>query len=38
MHQKDAACATLGAVKNKYPHASASVKRAVAQEQKRVHC
>ena len=38
MHQKEAACATLGEVGRKYPRASASVKRGVAQELKRVHC
>jgi len=38
LHQKEAACATLAEVGRKYPHASASVKRSVAQEQKRGHC
>ena len=38
MHQKEAACATLAEVGRKYPRASASVKRGVAQEQKRAHC
>jgi tol-pal system protein YbgF len=38
MNQKDPACATLGEVARKYPRASASVKRGVAQEQKRAHC
>src|SRR5581483_1425563 len=38
LHQKEAACATLAEVGRKYPKASASVKRGVAQEQKRVHC
>jgi tol-pal system protein YbgF len=38
MHQKEAACATLAEVGRKYPKASASVKRGVAQEQKRVRC
>jgi len=38
MKKKEAACATLAEVGRKYPHASASVKRSVAQEQKRVHC
>ena len=38
MKQKEAACATLAEVGRKYPRASASVKRGVAQEQKRVHC
>jgi tol-pal system protein YbgF len=38
MHQKEAACATLAEVGRKYPRASASVKRGVAQELKRAHC
>ena len=38
MKQKEAACATLAEVGRKYPKASASVKRGVAQEQKRAHC
>ncbi len=38
MHQKEAACATLGEVGRKYPRAPSSVKRGVAQELKRVHC
>jgi len=38
LHKKEAACATLAEVGRKYPHASVSVKRLVAQEQKRVHC
>lgn len=38
MHQKEAACATLAEVGRKYPKASASVKRGVAQEQKRARC
>ncbi len=38
MHRKEAACATFAEVKRKYPRAPASVKRSVAQEQKRVHC
>ena len=38
MHQKEAACATLAEVGRKYPKASASVKRTVTQEQKRVRC
>ena len=38
MNQKEAACATLAEVGRKFPRASASVKRGVAQEQKRVHC
>jgi len=38
LHQKEAACATLAEVGRKYPHASASVKRGVTQEQKRTHC
>jgi tol-pal system protein YbgF len=38
LNQKEAACATLAEVGRKFPQASASVKRGVAQEQKRVHC
>jgi tol-pal system protein YbgF len=38
LNQKEAACATLAEVGRKFPRASASVKRGVAQEQKRVHC
>ena len=38
MNQKEAACATLAEVGRKFPRASASVKRGVTQEQKRVHC
>jgi len=38
LHQKEASCATLAEVGRKFPNASASVKRGVAQEQKRVHC
>ena len=38
LNQKEAACATLAEVGRKYPQASASVKRGVAQEQKRAHC
>jgi len=38
LNKKEAACATLAEVGRKYPKASASVKRTVAQEQKRVHC
>ena len=38
LKQKEAACATLAEVGRKYPHASAGVKRGVAQEQKRTHC
>lgn len=38
MHQKELACASLGEVERKYPRASASVKRAVEQEQKRAKC
>jgi tol-pal system protein YbgF len=38
LKKKEAACATLAEVGRKYPKASASVKRSVAQEQKRVHC
>ena len=38
LNQKEAACATLAEVERKFPHASASVKRGVTQEQKRAHC
>lgn len=38
LNQKEAACATLAEVERKYPRAAASVKRGVAQEQKRAHC
>ena len=38
MNQKEAACATLAEVDRKFPRASSSVKRGVAQEQKRAHC
>jgi tol-pal system protein YbgF len=38
LNKKEAACATLAEVGRKYPKASASVKRSVAQEQKRAHC
>lgn len=38
LHKKEAACATLTEVNRKFPRASASVKRTVAQELKRVHC
>lgn len=38
LNQKEAACATLAEVGRKFPRASASVKRGVTQEQKRVHC
>jgi len=38
LKKKEAACATLAEVGRKYPKASGSVKRSVAQEQKRVHC
>jgi tol-pal system protein YbgF len=38
LNQREAACATLGEVGRKFPNASASVKRGVAAEQKRVHC
>jgi tol-pal system protein YbgF len=38
LHKKEAACATLAEVRRKYPRASASVKRGVAQELKRAHC
>ncbi|MDQ0510333.1 tol-pal system protein YbgF [Ancylobacter amanitiformis] len=36
--EKDAACATLNAVGNKYPRASATIKQGVEREQKRVGC
>lgn len=36
--EKEAACASLGEVLRKYPHASANVKQSVDREQKRVHC
>jgi tol-pal system protein YbgF len=36
--KQDAACASLGAVLTKYPKASANLKRAVEQEQKRARC
>lgn len=36
--EKDAACATLNAVGNKYPRASATVKQGVEREQKRAGC
>jgi tol-pal system protein YbgF len=38
LNQKEAACATLAEVGRKFPRASASVKRGVTEEQKRVHC
>ncbi|MBI1203091.1 MAG: tol-pal system protein YbgF [Rhodopseudomonas sp.] len=38
LKQKEAACATLAEVGRKYPKASSSVKRGVAQELKRAHC
>jgi tol-pal system protein YbgF len=38
LNQKEAACATLAEVERKFPRASATVKRGVASEQKRVHC
>ena len=38
LNQKEAACATLAEIERKFPRASASVKRGVTQEQKRVHC
>ncbi len=38
LNQKEAACATLAEVGRKFPRASASVKRGVTQEQKKVHC
>ena len=36
--EKEAACASLGEVLRKYPHASIAVKQNVDREQKRVHC
>ena len=36
--EKEAACASLGEVLRKYPHASASIKQAVERDQKRGHC
>jgi len=38
LNQNEAACATLAEVGRKYPRASSTVKRGVAQEQKRVRC
>lgn len=38
LKQKEAACATLAEVERKFPRASATVKRGVTAEQKRVHC
>jgi len=38
LNQKEAACATLAEVGRKFPNASASVKRGVTAELKRVHC
>ena len=38
MGEKEAACASLGEVLRKYPHASVSVKQGVDREQKRTHC
>lgn len=38
LNKKEAACATLAEVGRKYPKASASIKRGVTAEQKRVHC
>ncbi len=36
--EKEAACASLGEVLRKYPHASISVRQSVDREQKRAHC
>jgi tol-pal system protein YbgF len=36
--EKEAACASLGEVLRKYPHASLSVRQSVEREQKRGHC
>ena len=38
LNQKEAACATLAEVERKFPRASASVKRGVTAEQKKVRC
>jgi tol-pal system protein YbgF len=38
LNKKEAACATLAEVGRKYPKASATVKRTVAEEQKRARC
>jgi tol-pal system protein YbgF len=38
LNEKEAACASLGEVLRKYPHATPNVKQAVEREQKRVHC
>ncbi|MDR3465736.1 MAG: tol-pal system protein YbgF [Xanthobacteraceae bacterium] len=38
LKEKEAACAALGEVARKYPHASAAVKQGVDREQKRVKC
>ncbi len=38
MGEKEAACASLGEVLRKYPHASIGVRQNVDREQKRVHC
>jgi len=38
MGEKEAACASLGEVLRKYPHASLNVRQNVDREQKRVHC
>ena len=38
LKEKEAACAALGEVTRKYPHASAGVKAAVNREQKRGKC
>jgi tol-pal system protein YbgF len=38
LKEKEAACAALGEVARKYPHASSGVKQAVDREQKRVKC
>ncbi len=36
--EKEAACASLGEVLRKYPHASSSIRQSVEREQKRGHC
>ena len=38
LNKKEAACATLSEAARKFPRASASVKRGIAEEQKRAHC
>ena len=38
LKEKEAACATLGEIPRKYPKASANLKQAASQEQKRAGC